>query len=148
MNIANSKLITTSDENNNPVYSAILSLSYGTVAVTPQQVGGLTFNGNSDLLQMQSLMGGFTPKQIRNIQLAFTFPNDVNGPYNHLYLLMQDTGELIAVPQINNTCVSISVNVLPSFQVAIIRGVDAGNGVTGSGIIALSTSERKTYWSY
>jgi hypothetical protein len=121
-------------------------LSYGTIAASPQVIAGMSFSGNSDLFQMQSLMFGISPKQIRNVQLAFTFPNDANTPFGDLYLFMPDTGELIAIPQENNSAVTLSVNILPSFQIQIVRGADSIANMNGNGILTLSTFERDTYW--
>jgi hypothetical protein len=148
-NLINPRLVNTSGKKGETKYSAIMSLSYGTVAPTPQAVAGLTFTGNSDLFQAQSLMVGIQPIPIRNIQLAFAIPEDTGGGPANLFFFMPDTGELISVPLTDDTAylgsATFSVNILPSFQVQILRSEDQLSAMVGKGVVCLSTFERETY---
>jgi len=152
MNITNCVLRTTQDKCGDSIYTAVLSLKYGTVAATAQIVGPLSFTGNSDLFQMQSLMAGIGPMPARNIQLAFWFDTfDAGGIPGNLVLYMPDTGELITVDPKNGNSVfngaCLSVNILPSYQVLIGMTENAGLAMVGQGVITLSTKERESYWS-
>jgi hypothetical protein len=161
-NIINTRLVTTKHGDESQ-YSAIMTLQYGSVAPTPQVFpsvpASFNFLGNCDLFQMQSLLTGIQVEPIRNIQLSFLFPENNTQMPPALFLFMPDTGELIIVSpnqpptselaaSVNQMfAVALSVNILPSFQIAIYRSENIVGSMDGTGVICLSTKTRETYWS-
>jgi hypothetical protein len=151
MNILSERLLTTTDEDGESQYTAVLNLSYGSVVPFNFSYLGITFVGNTDLFQMQSLMSGIKVAPIRHVQLTFILPQDIVGGPGNLFLFMPDTGQLISAPLTDTSdflpSVSFSVDILPSYQVQIMRTQNNIAAINGIGVLCLSTRESQAYWS-